>query len=213
MPNNNPLAIPFYHITEINNLPSILNSRGLYSDYESNRNNIKYIIIGYNHIKEHRKNKKISEFYPYTVSHFVPFYFTVRSPMLYVIHKKQDLLSYQNGQSSIVYLVSRLQHLVDNNAYWLFTDRNAADSLASFYNNINDLDKVDWAAVTENNWQLPEIKARKQAEVLVYRYFPWQFVDELVVYNENMRQQVLSIMNNYPELIKPVRVERSWYYD
>ena len=213
MPDNNPLAITFYHITEINNLSSILNCRGLYSDYESNSKNLQYEVIGYNHIKGHRKIKKVSESSPYTVSHFVPFYFTVRSPMLYVIHKKQEQLSYKKGQSNIVYLVSRIQHLIDNNVYWLFTDRNAADGLASFYNNINDLDKIDWNAVTEKNWQNPEIKARKQAEVLVFRFFPWQFVDELVEYNENMRQQVLTIMNNFPELIKPVRVERSWYYD
>ena len=205
--------IPFYHITEINNLISILENSGLYSEYENKRKCIIPVIIGYTNVKSIRSTKIVSERFNYTVNQYVPFYFTVRSPMLYVIYKRNPNLTYRLGQRSIIYLVSKLHYLINHNIHWYFTDMNAADSLATFYDNLDDLDKVDWKAVKALDWSNYDIKAKKQAEVLVYKYFPWEYIDEIVVYNEMIQQKVLEIFQNFPSCIKPIRIDRSWYYD
>lgn len=213
--------INFYHITAIDNLLSILQSEGLYSDWENQQRGIQYTTIGFDHIKQRRLNKKIPnlpEYNEYTVGHFVPFYFAVRSPMLYVIHKRSAGLTYNDGDQNIIYLVSRIENLVNNNISWIFTDHNAAFEYAKFYNRIDDLVFVDWNAVRTRQWaradgMFTDIKSKKQAEVLVYQFFHWSLVDEIVVHNSNVQQRVENILQCFPALVKPVRVERSWYYD
>jgi hypothetical protein len=44
---------------------------------------------------------------------------------------------------------------------------------AEFYNNISDLDKINWDAVVSDDFTSPSVKDGKQAEFLMHRSFPW----------------------------------------
>lgn len=81
-----PAQILIYHITDLENLPGILNDGGLYSDAVIVQKDA--TVIGYNHIKARRltqitvpcsNNRFVGE--------FVPFYFCPRSPMLFTINQ------------------------------------------------------------------------------------------------------------------------------
>src|SRR5690349_2319529 len=64
--------------------------------------------------------------YPATVvNEYVPFYFSVRTPMLFNIKTGKSVT--QRPQSEIVYLCCRLTDLAQNEFQWCFTDGNAAD--------------------------------------------------------------------------------------
>lgn len=214
---NNPDEICFYHITPIDNLPQIIQN-GLWSNKEVAERFPFYTDIGYPHIKNRRLEKSIPFCPSIKVGQCVPFYFTVRSPMLYVITKKNPGVKYLKGGREIIYLVSKLKTICEANVQWFFTDRNAADEFAQFFKAIQDLDKVDWAAIKSNTWggynpQKPELKSKKQAEVLVYPVFYWNWFHEIVVHDDIIKQQVKTIQYKFSCPFKPVRVERSWYYD
>jgi hypothetical protein len=94
---------------------------------------------------------------------------------------------------------------------WAFSDRNAGSYYADFYNNRNELDKIDWKAVTSTDFRDPLVKEGKQAEFLIHDSCPWHMVEKIGVLNERIRHQVNGILQNVQH--KPVvTIERKWYY-
>src|SRR5690606_37858216 len=96
---------------------------------------------------------------------YVPFYFSNRSPMLYSIYRSGI------SQSDIVYLVSTLPKVDSENAEWVFTDGHPIVAYSTFYEDVSDLDEVDWDIINDKYWENteedPNRKTRKQAEFLV----------------------------------------------
>lgn len=124
-------------------------------------------------------------------------------------------MDYDEGQNPIVHLQADLWETVDwaqrNNQSWAFSDRNAGTRYAFFYNDIADIEKLNWDAIEAITWRDSLVKDGKQAEFLVLDSFPWELVEKIGVIDKITKIRVEKMVENSSH--KPlVEVERSWYY-
>jgi len=98
----------------------------------------------------------------------------------------------------IIHLQSDLKAVVhwadSNSVHWAFSDRNAGTVIAQFFNSLNDLDQINWSAVTERDFRPMSVRDGKQAEFLVYESFPWELVEKIGVLDRGMAQQVQNAL-------------------
>ena len=205
---------PIYHITSIQNLPNILIDGGLWCDRIVMQRNLAHVSIAHQHIKNRRIQKAVPCGSGGTVADYVPFYFAPRSPMLFVIHKG-GVDGYQEGQAPILHLVSSIEAVQTSGRSFVFSDGHAEMDISQFFTDLNDLNKLDWQIMGERYWndtlEDGDRKRRRQAEFLVYQFFPLDLVAAIGVINQQMAQQVSGLLQ--PLLRKPiVRVEPTWYY-
>src|SRR5688500_4443398 len=92
---------------------------------------------------------------------------------------------------------------------WAFSDRNAGTYLARFFNDPNDLNKVNWQAVAATDFRDMVIKEGKQAEFLVLEAFPWSLVEKVGVFNTAMKKEVGRLLKGD---VPAVEVKPDWYY-
>lgn len=189
-----------YHITHIDNLPAIIGDGCLWSDYQVLQRTNQRTVIGFDTIKRRRLEELPVSCHPTTfVGQYVPFYFCPRSPMLYVIHKRNSELTFQEGQDRIVHLVAKVGGAINSveEQPWAFSDGNAGARYARFCNNLAEIDNyVDWNAVGATYWSDPTVKERKQAEFLVYESFPWSSVVEIGVIQRELASEVETVIEN-----------------
>ena len=204
-----------YHITHIRNLPNILRENGLWCDSESVKRNIQPIEIAYTEIKERRTRRQIKIPPGGVLAEYVPFYFCNRSPMLYTIHMG-NVPAYRDGQANILHLVGSAEAVSQANLPFVFTDGHAVVQISLFYNDLKDINEVDWKVV--NSWSWHDTPTdndrlrRKQAEFLVKGFFPFSLVEEVGVYSAAIKDRVLPLLENM-ERIPAVNIQRKWYYD
>lgn len=204
-----------FHITHLDNLPAILADGHLWSDFEVTSTQRQRTVIGFQTIKNRRMFGLPVSCHPSTnVGHYVPFYFCPRSPMLYVIHRRNRELIYQGGQERIVHLVSQIGVAIQaaEERPWAFSDGNAGAKYARFSNDLARFDElVDWKAVDARYWSDPTIKERKQAEFLVYQKFPWTAFGAIGVANRRVAGAVGELLGSHVHCPKLV-VKPDWYY-
>ena len=132
-----------YHITHLRNLPGILELGGLYANSAMARRNVEHISIAHRTIQDRRATTRVP-LPPGGVLHdYVPFYFAPRSPMLYAIHRG-NVQEYAEGQTPIVHLVTTAEAIAASDQPFVFTDGHAIMAFTSFYNDLRQLDQVDW---------------------------------------------------------------------
>lgn len=207
-------AVYIIHITHIDNLESIVNDEGLYSDERSLERNSCKQQIGMSKIKLRRLTEITVSCHPDTkVGHYVPFYFWHHSPMLFLIHKGNSDLDYKGGQESIVHLVSKRQAGIEwaekSKKNWAFTAGNAGAWLCDFYSDIADIGEIKWESVKKQYWS--DCKDEKQAEFLVQDTFPFSLFTHIVVQSQFVKTKVNSILQG--QACQPrVEIKPKWYY-
>lgn len=199
-----------YHITPIDNLQRILAEGGLRCDRDAQE--LKAVNIGHRHIKERRMNRRVPIGAEGTVGDYVPFYFAPWSPMLYAIDRGA-VEGYAGGQRPVIYLRSSAEAVRNARLHWVFTEGHADMRFTDFFDDLKDLDKVDWDLMQAKYWHDtnddPDRKRRRQAEFLVHEFFPWELVSYIGVYDRSIAEQVGEIIKGgSPE----VGIERGWYY-
>jgi len=203
-----------YHITHLENLPTILAQGGLWCDRESAQRGLVKIGIAHAHIKERRARRVVPVGAGGTLADYVPFYFAPRSPMLFAIERNQ-VEGYRGGQSSVLHLAATAQAVAAQGKAIAFTDGHADISFSRFFTDLAHLDKLDWKVMAETYWNdTPsdgDRKRRRQAEFLVHQFFPWQLVTEIGVMNQTVAEQVKAALANAPH-VPVVTVRRGWYY-
>ena len=66
-------------------------------------------------------------------------------------------------------------------------------------------------AIAAADFRIREIKEGKQAEFLVWEFFPWHLIRRIGVVNEAMKKHVLGILDRAAH--QPmVEVRREWYF-
>lgn len=202
-----------YHITHIGNLPRIIAAGQIYSDARRIEIAQECDLVGMTTIKERRLHKiEVSCHRGTMVGDYVPFYFCPRSVMLYLLYMgNHPDLQYRGGQGPLIHLQADLRRSVawadEHGIRWSFSDGNAGSFYAQFYNQLQDLDRLNWAAIGSRDFRDPVIKEGKQAEFLFYGAFPWALVEKIGVSNNN----TLAAMRNIVENIE-TRIEPGWYY-
>ncbi len=99
----------------------------------------------------------------------------------------------------------------ENGVRWAFTNCNAGATYAEFFCSLDQLGRVNWEAVAARDFRDGRIKEGKQAEFLVYDFFPWKLVDRIGLLDRQIANQVNEII--VPSSHQPVvSIEREWYY-
>lgn len=166
-----------YHITHVDNLPSIVADGCLWSDAVMTDRGGPAGAIGMTTIKQRRLERPVTCHPTTRVGDCVPFYFCARSVMLYLLHRgNHEDLTYRGGQEPIVHIEADLEAAIrwaeSLRRPWAFSLQNAASNYAQFRRDRANLQEVNWEAVRATDWRPPLVKEGKQAEFLLYEGFP-----------------------------------------
>ncbi|MBI5406295.1 MAG: DUF4433 domain-containing protein [Nitrospirae bacterium] len=150
------------------------------------------------------------------VHDYVAFYFGYLSPMLLQL-KTGRVEGYDEGQESLIYLVSTVQAVRQSGVEFVFSDGHGIAAFTDWYDDLADLDKVDWDMVYQRYWtdnvNDMDRQRRKQAEFLIHKFCDWQLICEIGVINDTILHRVEAIMSAFPaSLRRHVCVRREWYY-
>lgn len=132
-----------------------------------------------------------------TLGDYIPFYFGVRTPMLYVVQKGFNMVKPTLPQQ-IVYCVTSVKQIVDSGLDFVFTNGHAVDGFTLQYgrddvNNIKEL--IDWNAVKAKYWRDEndlDLKRRKEAEFLVSGDIPLELIKGYVVYDQPAKDTLVE---------------------
>ena len=139
-----PARPHIYHITHVDNLSSIIEDGGLWSDVAMITRGRSIASIGMSTIKQRRLKLPVKCHPQDCVGDYVPFYYCPRSIMLYLIHRANHPdLTYFGGQESIVHLEAELLKTVEwaqgEGNRWVFTLSNAGAVYTEFRNHLGQL--------------------------------------------------------------------------
>lgn len=188
-----------YRMTHIENIPHIL-QYGI-THRLSRYANPDYRPIGDVSLIDFRAHKEVLIGQESIVlGDYIPFYFGVRMPMLYVMQHGGNYVPQPTKPENIVYVVVSIQYIVnDNQMIYFFTDGHATDSFTSFYTK-QDIDRLseilDWHAIVARQWSGENIdrdlKRRKQAEFLVKNDIPVRYIIGYVCYNQAAKDKLIG---------------------
>ena len=182
-----------YHFTHIENLPDIL-EHGLLSVNEIERLGLSHNVIAYTGIQDRRADMDVTCGLKGKVHDYVPLYFCIRSPMLLAVvtNKIAD-------EQCIIYLEFPIS-IMDKHPF-VFTDASANTTMPpNFFDNPENLDKIDWDAVETWKWgqkhdkvgQIP-VKQAKMAELLIHKHLGPSDIYRIVVWNDSFADLVKEI--------------------
>lgn len=190
--------ICLYRMTHIANIPHIL-QYGIVHSSSPNRNP-QFVPIGDASLIDFRSTKFVTVGNQGIVlGDYIPFYFGVRMPMLYVIQHGGNFVEKARNPEEIVYVAVPLKQIIASNLVCYFSDGHATDCLTTFYdkNSINRLPFIiDWQAVKARYWAgdgiETDIKRRKQAEMLIKGDVPSSLIIGYVCYNDKAKAKLVS---------------------
>ena len=206
-----PQLATAFHITDVTNLPAILQAGGLMSD-AGMAARPGATIIGYDHIKLRRLQQIQVDCLagkPF-VGEFVPFYYSPRSVMLYTINRGNTGRPV-GCQTSIIHLVSTVPVLAGLGREWAIADGNAGAFHTAFYNQMAGLQNLNWAAIRATSWSGQQ--HQKAAEFLVKDFVPWSAFHLIGCHNAATAAQVQHMLAVARSAHSPNVEERPlWYY-
>lgn len=202
-------------MTHIENIPHIL-SYGIVHKSSWNKNP-NYVTIGDQSLIDFRSSKEVNVVSgkKIVLGDYIPFYFGVRMPMLYVIQHGGNFVERARKATEIVYIAVSLEKLITNNFCFYFSDGHATDMLTTFYESkdaVRISEIIDWQAVKSTYWAGDEIetdlKRRKQAELLVKEDVPAEFIVGFVCYDTEAKMRLMK----YGIKEKDIKIYPSAYY-
>ncbi len=211
-----PSPTPIYRITHIDNLEIFLKRRGLHAPNFEPDDGLEYRTIHNTDIQRTRQTFCL-KCGPCGVAHdYVPFYFGYLSPMLLQL-KTGRVAGYNEGQEPLIYLVSTVQSVNESGARFVFSDGHGIAAYTDWYDDLADLDKVDWDMVYQRYWtdnvNDMDRQRRKQAEFLIHEFCDWKLISEIGVINAIIQHRVEEVLGRYPATLRrPVRIHGEWYY-
>lgn len=195
--------IKVYRMTHIDNIEHILQN-GI-THRNSPNHNPNYIAIGDISLINTRDTKPVAidngdfldlDASTITLGDFIPFYFGVKMPMLYVIQNGGNFVIKSTPASNIVYMVCSVNTIIKQHQDYYFSDGHATDNLTSFYDKTraNDLvEIIDWNAVKASYWGGQDnlnIKRKKQAEFLVSEDIAPNLIIGFGCYNDSTKSKL-----------------------
>ena len=181
-----------YHMTHYRNIESILENGLL-----SHNNNLVSESIDNEEVNDRRN--KLDPIHDKNIHDYVPFYFNPRNPMLYA---KREI------QEDIVILAFSRKLLLKNKV--IFTDGNAAVHNTDFYNDLNDLEQLNWKCINSQYWNDCEDGKREiMAEVLVNKKVKIKYLKKIYCYDEDTKDYILKL-DDY--LDTDVKIKNKLYF-
>lgn len=209
-----PIPTPIYRLLHIDNLSVCLQRGGFHEPNHTPNDGLVYEVIHNIEIQQTRRERQIPCGPGGVIHDYVSFYFGPRSPMLFQLHTGM-VSGYNAGQEPLIYVVSTVQIIQQSGLGFVFSDGHGIAAFTNWFDDLNDLSKVDWKAVYLDYWADDindmDRQRRKQAEFLVYRFCPWQIVQEIYVLNQTVVQRVENILNKYKNNCR-ISIKPEFYY-
>lgn len=204
-----------YRIVHRDNLEFILKN-GLFASTHPDRDP-DYIFIGDRKLTSQRSSYSIPIAGHGNIGEYIAFYFFPQSPMLLNIQTGYRGVE-KRSPEEIIYLGVKLQDIFQSSCQWIFTDGHAKNKLSTFYNDSNDLDKIDWSLRTSSNWKNTEEdrdrQRRKQAEFLVRDFIPPSFISNMAVCNNAAYEYVSQVLGKVSLNIDiHIDTKKQFYFD
>ena len=180
-------------MTHIENIPHIL-QHGI-THASSPNANPGFVAIGDNTLISTRSDYLLNN--GRRLGEYIPFYFGYRTPMLYVIQNGYNRVA-PTPAATIVYCVTSVQKIIDQQLDFVFTDGHAVDRFTTQYtpSDMVNLDNIiDWSAVEAKYWKDErdlDLKRRKEAEFLVDGDIAYSGILGYFVYNQDAKDQIIS---------------------
>ncbi|WP_114939400.1 type II toxin-antitoxin system toxin DNA ADP-ribosyl transferase DarT [Mucilaginibacter endophyticus] len=184
-------------MTHIENIPHIL-VNGI-THQRSLNSNVNYVPIGSGNLISKRDSFLLPN--GKTLGSYIPFYFGVRMPMLYVIKQGVNSIYYNLGPvatENIIYCITTVELVRMHKLEFVFSNGHAVSDLTDFFDktHIDDiLDIIDVNAINARYWRDDndlDLKRRKEAEFLVFDDIPASAILGFAVYNESAEQKLLE---------------------
>lgn len=172
-----------------------------------------FITIGLPDLIERRKAHPVPIAPGGRLGDYVPFYFTPSSVMLLNIKTGRNGVV-RRPNSEIVILVSSLPKLQELGVPFVFTNGHAYMQETDYFNDISDLDKIDWSLLRRRDFRHdpddPGKVGRYQAEALAYQHVPVSALLGIACY-DRLAQTTLEAEVQRKGLRLPV-VQRPKFY-
>lgn len=181
----------FFHFTHIENLDSIV-KHGLLSTNEKNKQGIEHKNVASETIQHRRSEMSVTCSPNGNVHDYVPFYFNSKNLMLLSLLNSKNV-----DQLFIIFIAISIDKIAEANV--VFTDASANTSNPpNFYTNPDHLDKLDWNAIDKRSWKksTDEERHKRMAEALVFEKVPFDWIDSIIVWNDNTKNKVIDIFKN-----------------
>jgi hypothetical protein len=213
---NVPTPTPIFRFLHVDNLETCLRRGGLHAPNHTPNDGLPYKTIHNVDIQKQRRVKPIPCGPRGVIHDYVSFYFGPRSPMLFQLHTGR-VAGYTEGQEPLIYAASTAQAVQRSGARFVFSDGHGIATFTQWFDNLAELNKVDWDAAYATIWRDTvddmDRQRRKQAEFLIHRRCDWSLIHEIGVVNERMKTQVERILDGFPAALhRPVNVRPDWYY-
>ncbi len=182
----------FYHLTHIDNIPSIVKCNGLYCTNLKNKYGISHHNVANTDIQNRRSEMRVPVGPRGFIHDYVPFYFASTHKMLLSLLNKKVV-----DQPYIVFLAVSIEKILRKNV--VFTDAAANTKVPpNFYDDPNDLDKLNWTLIDSTKWKenSEDESHAKMAEVLIYNHVPLEWVDAYIVFNEIGEKKIKECYSN-----------------
>ena len=225
MPVSVPQLVRIFHITAIPNLASIVADRAVRAKALLAERGVVYSNIAYQGAQGRRAVKTVRRSPAGVIHDYVPFYFAPRSPMLFTINVG-NVDGCSHRQQDIVHLATTVFAVCEAHLKFIFYNYNATLSIAECFDDLADLDKIDWPLFFEEPtidgyckyWHSrldpPEHALRmetRQAEFLVHREVPLEAFECIGVIDESKADEVRAILDA-AGIDLPVAVKPGWYF-
>jgi hypothetical protein len=219
-----PACGVLFHFTHIDNLPSLLEDGALLSDTTVTANGLLSTEAGNPEIKQRRRERPVTCRPGGVVGDYVPFYFASRSPMMYQLWQG-GVPTFTGDHRDLVYLVSRVDLIVESGLEFVISDRNAAKALADFTDDVTllgDLTSstpqsqfIDWPLMRARMWRNTpgdgERMERRMAEFLVLDAVPFDLLEIAAVQSDRHKAMVEHLFASVG-LDLQVVTRPDWYY-
>lgn len=198
-----------FRMTHIKNIPHILQYGITHST--SGNANPNFVPIGDGSLITTRNNFLLNN--GRRLGEYIPFYFGVRTPMLYVVQNGFNMVA-PTPAENIVYCVSSVQKIIDLQLDFVFTDGHAVDGFSSQYTatNIQNIDTIlDKNAINAKYWRDEndlDRKRRKEAEFLVLGDISQEGILGFITYNENAKNTLI----NFGIDVANIHVKSEFYF-
>jgi hypothetical protein len=171
--------------------------------------------IAYSDLKEKRAVTSVEVPPGGTLADYVPFYFGTRSPMLYA-YKGGRVTGQRENQDNLVYFAGLAEDVAAAGLRFAFTDGHPIREPKAFYNDLADLEAVDFPLMKQMMWNDtnddPDRKRRRQAEFLVHQKVELGLFRLIGTRNAQMKKEVAQLLEEN-NIGLPCSVKPNWYYD
>lgn len=203
-----PEKVLIFRMLHIDGLEFVL-TNGMWS-VESGIKDLNFIPIGNQDVINKRRSYNVRVSPPAgKLGEYVPFYFHGHSPMLLNIITGYKGLP-KKSQDEIVFLVCDAKEIMQSPLEWCFTDGHAMRSITHYYNNVEDLQKLDWKTIYAKMWNDTEEdndrQRKKMSEFLVKNHVPVEMIRSIVVHSGGAKEKVEKLLKSLGKDI-PVYVD------